>query len=235
VADRRRRPQLSDEAAAYVRELIMSGQLRPGAFIRQDRVADELEMSATPVREGLLALRGEGFVHLEPRRGFVVAPLSEQDIRDMFFAQGVLAGELAARAARSATAEDIEVLVRLQRELDEAASTGALDELERLNHRFHRQINLSAAAPKLAWLLGVAGRYAPRRFFYMIGGWADASVEDHSDILAALKGRDADAASDAMRHHFAHAGELLAKHFAQVDTASTSPDGIRTASGEPAA
>ena len=53
--------------AGYVRELIMSGNLRPGEFIRQERIADELELSATPVREGLLSLRGEGFVELKPR------------------------------------------------------------------------------------------------------------------------------------------------------------------------
>ena len=70
-----RRGQLSDEVAGYVRELIMSGNLRPGEFIRQERIADELQLSATPVREGLLLLRGEGFLELKPRRGFVVAPL----------------------------------------------------------------------------------------------------------------------------------------------------------------
>lgn len=195
----------------------MSGQLRPGAFIRQDRIADELEMSATPVREGLLALRGEGFVQLEPRKGFVVAPLSAQDIRDMFYAQGVLAGELAARAAAAATPGLIDRLVALQHELDTAASTGAFDELERLNHRFHREINLAAGAPKLAWLLSVAGRYVPRRFHHMIEGWSDASVEDHSDILTALTEHDEAAANDAMRSHFLHAGDLLARHFADAD------------------
>jgi hypothetical protein len=45
-----RRGQLSDEVAGYVRELIMSGNLRPGEFVRQERIADELELSATPVR-----------------------------------------------------------------------------------------------------------------------------------------------------------------------------------------
>src|ERR1700728_2398733 len=93
------RRQLSDEVASYVRELIMSGHLQPGDFIRQERIADELELSATPVREGLLCLKGEGFVQLKPRRGFVVAPLSAADIRDLFTAQALLAGELVGRAA----------------------------------------------------------------------------------------------------------------------------------------
>jgi DNA-binding FadR family transcriptional regulator len=57
------RRQLSDEVASYVRELIMSGRLRPGDFIRQERIADELELSATPVREGLWRRRRPGTSH----------------------------------------------------------------------------------------------------------------------------------------------------------------------------
>ena len=54
-----RRGQLSDEVADYVRELIMSGKLRSGDFIRQERIADELELSATPVRERRARCLGE--------------------------------------------------------------------------------------------------------------------------------------------------------------------------------
>jgi DNA-binding GntR family transcriptional regulator len=93
------RQQLSTEVANYVRELIMSGKLRSGDFIRQDHLADQLKLSATPVREGLLSLRGEGFVELLPRRGFMVSPLSAADVRDLFTAQALLAGELVSRAA----------------------------------------------------------------------------------------------------------------------------------------
>ncbi len=79
---KRRRPRLSDEAAAHVRELIISGQLTAGEFVRPETVAHELDISATPAREGLLALQSEGFLRVEPRRGFLVSPLSAQDIRD---------------------------------------------------------------------------------------------------------------------------------------------------------
>src|SRR3954464_12370408 len=95
----RRRQQLPEEVASYVRELIISGSVRPGEFLRMERIAEAVGVSNTPVREGLLALRSEGFVRLVPRRGVVVEPFSRQDIHDIFWTQGVLAGELAARAA----------------------------------------------------------------------------------------------------------------------------------------
>nr|MDT0663888.1 GntR family transcriptional regulator [Micromonospora sp. DSM 115978] len=77
-----RRPQLAEEVAAHLRDMIMSGQVWPGEFIRLDDVAKDLGVSVTTVREALLTLRGEDMVELEPRRGYVVAPLSRQDIKD---------------------------------------------------------------------------------------------------------------------------------------------------------
>jgi DNA-binding GntR family transcriptional regulator len=210
---RRERPQLSDEVANHVRELIMSGQLRPGEFIRSERLAEELDLSATPVREGLLALRGEGFVLLKPRRGFLVAPLSGSDIRDLFTAQALLAGELVARAADRLTDQELDELRHIDDALNRAARSGDADEVERLNHAFHRVLNLAADAPKLAWMLSVSVRFAPHRFFATIPGWANASADDHASILAALRARNGEAARAAMRSHIGNAGRLLAQHF----------------------
>jgi DNA-binding GntR family transcriptional regulator len=81
-ARRRTRVPVSDEVAAHVRAQIMGGSLQPAEFVEE--VADDLSVSATPVREGLHALRGEGFLDLEPRRGFVVALLSLEDVEDLF-------------------------------------------------------------------------------------------------------------------------------------------------------
>jgi len=49
-------------------------------------------VSNTPVREGLLSLRSEGFVRLVPRRGFIAAPFTQQDVQDLFWAHAQLAG-----------------------------------------------------------------------------------------------------------------------------------------------
>jgi DNA-binding GntR family transcriptional regulator len=207
------RRQLSDEVASYVRELIMSGHLRSGEFIRQERIAEELELSATPVREGLLSLKGEGFVELKPRRGFVVAPLSASDVRDLFTAQALLAGELVSRATARMTPDDLRELNKVHRELRKAATAGDGDAVERLNHDFHRRINLLADAPRLAWMLSISTKFAPRRFFATIPGWSKASAQDHAAILKAITDRDAEQARAAMMRHMENAGELLAANF----------------------
>ncbi|NKZ03351.1 GntR family transcriptional regulator [Actinomadura latina] len=208
-----RRRQLSDEVAAYVRDLIMSGQVGHGEFLRLERIAEDLGISVTPVREALLSLRGEGFVTLEPRRGFMPAPLTRQDVQDLFEAQAYFAGELAARAAAGRVAEpELASLDRFQAQLEAAFAAGDSAGIERANHEFHRLINLSAGSPKTAWLLRTVVRYAPRRFYASIDGWTRASVDDHQLVLAALRAGDADAARQAMRAHIRHAGTLLVVH-----------------------
>ncbi|MGP4029151.1 GntR family transcriptional regulator [Actinomadura sp. 3N407] len=207
-----RRRQLSDEVAAYVRELIMSGQVGHGEFLRLERIAEDLGISVTPVREALLSLRGEGFVTLEPRRGFMPAPLTRQDVQDLFEAQAYFAGELAARAAEKVTEAELESLDRTQGLLEQASRAKDSEAIERANHQFHRVINLCADSPKTAWLLRLVVRYAPRRFYSSIQGWSQASVDDHHLVLAALRAGDADAARQAMRAHIRHAGTLLVVH-----------------------
>jgi DNA-binding GntR family transcriptional regulator len=214
VSTRDERPQLSDEAAAYVRELIISGQLRPGEFIRLERLATELAMSATPVRQALVTLRGEGFLQLAPRRGFQVSELRVDDILDLFAVQAFVAGELAAHAARLISDDQLARLKSILTELEQAMHSGDTDAGESLAHEFHEMVFDAADRPKLVWLLHISGRYEPRRFYSNITGWARLSIREHKTVFAALKKRDVDRARSAMADHVHHLGRLVADNFA---------------------
>lgn len=202
------RGQLFVEAANYVRELIISGQLQPGQRVKPEFVAERLDISTTPAREALHALVGEGFLRLEPRRGFSVARLTGADIRDVFRANSLLAGELAARAAERITPDSLEVLQQIQAQI--IAARDDAEQVETLNHAFHREVNLLADAPKIAIVLRTLSKYAPRQFFGTIHGWPAATIHDHGDLLTALAAKDAEAARAAMAAHIEHAGDLLA-------------------------
>jgi DNA-binding GntR family transcriptional regulator len=209
------RPQLSDEAASHIRALIMSGQMRPGESVRAETLGAALSISTTPAREALQALRVEGFLELVPRRGFQVAPLTGEDIEDLFQVQGLIAGEMAARAAIRATAAELDELAALHHELLAAAGRKDFMMLEEKNHAFHREINLIAGSRKTLWVLNLMSRYVPRRFYSEIEGWPSATFDDHSKVLEFLKNRDADGAREAMQEHVAHAGRLLARQFTE--------------------
>ena len=215
VTSKPARRQLSDEASAYVRGLIMSGELRPGASVRPETIGEALGISTTPAREALQGLRVEGFLELLPRRGFQVAPLSGQDIRDLFQVQALIAGELAARAAGTATEDEVAELEALHHELIAAARRADQELLEEKNHAFHRQVNLMARSRKIVWSLSLITRYVPRQFYSSIPGWPKATMEDHSQLLEGIRARDPETTRRAMIEHIVHAGELLAEHFDQ--------------------
>lgn len=198
---RLRRQQLSEEVATYVRELIVTGEVKPGEFLRLEPIADAVGLSNTPVREGLLTLRSEGFVRLAPRRGFVVAPFNSQDVRDLFWAQSVLAGELAARAAATATTTELANMDSLVEAHTRAAAIGDLEGVATLGHRFHRQVNLAAGSRRLALLLGSVVRHLPNRFYASIEGKVQETLDQHPPIIEALRRKDAEGARRLMTEH----------------------------------
>lgn len=213
--DGRRYVQLSEAVQSHTRDLIISGELPVGSFIRLDRLAEELNISVTPVREGLLRLRGSGLVELAPRRGFVVAPFDPDDIRDLFVAQGLLAGELAKRATSRFTDADVDELAEHHEALKAAALDRRVADVEGHNHRFHRKINTGAGAPKIATLLRMGTQYVPTHFFSSQPDWVDASIREHEKILWGLREREPELVRVKMNDHIIHAGELLAAHLAE--------------------
>ncbi len=210
------RPQLSEEVATHIRDLIMAGSLRPGERLRLEDLAAQLGVSITPVREALLTLRSEDMVELQPRRGYVVAPMSRQDIEDVFALQANLAGELAARASRRTSQDQLAELNDLQAALRTAADEARLPELEQLEFSFHRLINRVTESRKLARFLHTATRYTPHRFYASDPAWRANMVSDHQALLEALAARDADAARAAMARHFSDGAERLLKHLDDV-------------------
>lgn len=204
-----RRRQLSEEVAAYVREMIVSGEIRQGEHLRMEPIAEAVGVSNTPVREGLLLLRNEGFVRLLPRRGFVVAPFTRQDVSDIFWAQSVLAGELAARAATRMTDQGLDQLEALNTAYTQAIEDGDTTAVADLGHQFHRAINLAADSHRLATLQGAIVKNLPNRFYTAIEGQVSDSHHEHPHILEALRARDAEAARDLMATHVGSAASRL--------------------------
>ncbi|MGC4896256.1 GntR family transcriptional regulator [Micromonospora sp. DT31] len=205
-------PQLSETVAGLLRDRIMSGQLRPGERIRLEEVAQQTGLSITPVREALLMLRAEDMVELQPRRGHVVAPLSRQDIVDVFALQGHIAGELAARVAADITAEQLDDLWQQHERLRRAAQARQVSRVEQLEYEFHRQINRLADARKLSWLLRTVTRYTPSRFYAADPEWRAGMVADHEALLDALRAHDPAAVRPVMARHFTDGAERLIKH-----------------------
>lgn len=204
-----RRAQLSDEVAGHLRAAIMSGALPPGTFIRLDETAAKLGVSVTPVREALLKLRGEGMVQLEPHRGHVVLPLTRQDVDDIFWLQATIARELATTATENITDADIDELERVNEALSAAVATTDTEAVAALEFAFHRTFNHATGRIKLAWFLLHVARYMPLLVYAADGDWGRAAVDNHRQLIAALRGRDVDAVVEHTAWQFADGARRL--------------------------
>ncbi|MBB4158250.1 DNA-binding GntR family transcriptional regulator [Streptomyces cinereoruber] len=183
--------------------------MRPGEFLRIERVAEAVGVSSTPAREGLLILKAEGLVRLVPRRGFVVTPFTRQDVRDLFWAQAQLSARLAARAAQRISPEGIARLESTHHAYQDAVDSGAAVLVADLGHAFHREINLSADSRRLTLLLGSVVKHLPNRFYAAIEGQVAATRIEHPLLLDSLRRRQAHRAGALMERHILAGADRL--------------------------
>jgi DNA-binding GntR family transcriptional regulator len=210
------RPQLAEDIARFVRKRIFDGTYPAGNYIRLEQLAGELGTSVTPVREALFGLRAEGLLRQQPHRGFVVLPVTRRDIADVSHVQAHIGGMLAARAADHISGDQLSELERIQEELEKAYTQDDYEGAVRLNHEFHRGVNVAANSPKLAQLMSQTTRYALESVFPTVEGWPEQSVRDHRRVLTALQERDGELARAAMADHLCAAAKPLIDHLERL-------------------
>ncbi|MBA2676567.1 GntR family transcriptional regulator [Ramlibacter sp.] len=202
---------LHDEAAARLRERIFDGDLAPGSFLDEAKLAEQLEISRTPLREALKVLTAEGLVRHEPRRGCFVAEVTEKDLDDIFPVIALLEGRCAYEAARRATDADLLALDALHGKLARHAAARRIKDYYEANFTIHEAIIaladnrwLAQAIADLRKILKLARLqqlHAPGRL--------EQSLSEHLAVFAALKARDPEGAEAAMRTHLVRQREAL--------------------------
>lgn len=206
------RTNLKDVVADHIRNLIFSGQLRPDQKIDQDELAERLGVSKLPVREALIRLENEALVRGVPRRGVFVAPLTREDVRDHYQIYGMVEGIAAQRAAARLDDTQLEHLATLVEQMHTGDDP---DRQEKLNHEFHRAVNLAGSSPKLLSVLQLLSKTMPARFYEFASGWAVEAAGQHQRIMQALQVRDCAEAEAAMRDHIVSGGEFAIRMLEQ--------------------
>jgi len=128
----------STDAYHQIRRWIVEGRLRPDERLIEQRLAEELELSRTPVREALRMLQSEGLVTLEPNRGARVRALAVADIADLYELRGRLEAMAAELAAARATDDQLARLADAEARFAAAAEQASGGDLEALRAMFHQ-------------------------------------------------------------------------------------------------
>lgn len=183
------------------RDLIMC-KFRPGEIITQKALIERYRASKTPLREALKLLTHEGLIQPLPSRGYLVTPITLEDVQDLFDVRQVL--ELAAieRAVECATEEQFAALEKLVGELDILKSNDAATRWYMTNLEFHVFMATISGNHRLAQLLRHVLQDLSRVFVldWDEGRYNDSEpmVRSHMEIVKALQKRDLQSAKGVL-------------------------------------
>src|SRR5215813_10032403 len=121
-----------DAVYEVLRRSILDGALPPGHRLRSDVLANDLNVSRTPVREALRKLETEGLVDAS-RSGLVVGQSTEEDLIEIFYMREALEGMAARLAAENATRAEVDELKALFEDMETLAAHGDISELREVN------------------------------------------------------------------------------------------------------
>jgi DNA-binding GntR family transcriptional regulator len=218
-----RRSTLGEEVYETLKALVMEHTLPPGDRINIDALARELDVSPTPVREGLARLESDGLVRKRPLAGYTVSPLlTRAEFNDMFDMRLVLEGAAARWAALRATAESRAEIAKRAR-VSATPAQGESDrwhshaEFTNLDTHFHDLIAAVAGNPLLRD--SIARLHAHLHLHRLFFPFAEAGTtgKEHRRIASAIRAGDADAAEAAMHDHLNRARERHLPAF-EIDT-----------------
>lgn len=197
---------LKNKVYRELRRAIIMGRCAPGTKINIRQMAEDYGTSITPIREALQMLNQEGLVTIRPHSGYLVARLTLKQLRDLLELREIL--ELAAvqKAAVRIDEEQLEALERIHTGYtgdDDAAYERYTDE----NRHFHYLIARATGNQELAQ----AVRHLHDRLarFMVLCHAGQTMQRTHGRIVAALRGRDADAARLAMQDELTAAHEII--------------------------
>lgn len=195
----------SERAYARVREMVLTGELEPGAVLNQAVLARQIGISTTPLREALRRLAQQGLVELGAHRDARVAPLDAAEARDLVELRQDLDPLAAGLAAQRRTAADLaemaDSLARLE-SLPEDPSPAQLAGHRRFHAALYRASHNAVLVETLDGLWDKTDRY---RRHALRAGRSDEEVaqraEEHRLLVEAVSDRDAAAATELMRRH----------------------------------
>lgn len=203
-------PTRSTRSSAVYQRLragILNGEFPPETWLREEQLAADLQVSRTPVREAIHRLEAEGLVQVFPRRGAQVVGLALEELDEVYDLRAALETLAASRAIGRISGDELR---RARKALDDARAALARGDLEALivaSDEFHAVVYRASHSVRLwttiAGLSDVIRRY--RTASLSVAHRAAAVIEEHAQLLEAIRDGDRDGVVRLMAAHIEHA------------------------------
>ena len=205
---------LRDVVFKTLRQAILKGDLLPGERLVEIRLAKDLGVSRTPIREAIRMLELEGLVIIIPRRGAEVAGITGKSLRDVLEVRKALEELAIELACERMDEDDIKELSLAMDDFRKAVDKMDLIEIAKTDENFHDVIFKSTDNDKLMLLVGNLREqmYRYRVEYIKDSGKRALLITEHEGILEALKARDVDLAKEHIKQHIDNQETTVAKN-----------------------
>lgn len=190
-----------------LRDGILLGRYPRGSALTEIRLATELGVSRTPVREAFCQLELDGLVVSTPNKGVVVQGFDQEDMFDLYEVRSHMESLAAGRAALQMTKEQIRKLRAAYEQEKEFVSSGNVEAMQRSDALFHDLIFGGSGSKILQNILSPINAYTRQARYVSLSaeGRSQQVLQEHQRILEAIEKQDAESARKHMQEHIANA------------------------------
>jgi DNA-binding GntR family transcriptional regulator len=197
------KPRASDQVESELRRLILTLELEPGLALSESTLIKRFGWGRTPLREAFQRLSEQGLLQTIPQHGAVITPLNLFDFVEVMDALSLVIGPAASLACKRLTEAELSQLDELVTQAETAALAGDFERLSALDYEFHSVLAQATGNRYLSDYLRRLHQIA-RRFNF--AAWkrernATPSLDEHRQLAAFFRARDAAAAKEAMLQH----------------------------------
>jgi DNA-binding GntR family transcriptional regulator len=196
---------LSEKVYRFLRDGIAEGRYQTGDCLIEMKIAEELGVSRTPVREALKQLELEDLVSSHPNRGVVVKSFTNEDLQDVSTIRHLLEGQAAFWAAQRVTDEQLKELKEVVELMEFYTAKNDITHLVALDTRFHELIYEASGSRTIRHILASLHHNIrkARQSSLTLPDRAPNSLAEHLSIYHAIEQKDAQAAKEYMEAHVA--------------------------------
>jgi DNA-binding GntR family transcriptional regulator len=203
-----------------LKERILSGELEPGQSLIEEAIAAELAISRTPLREAIQRLESEELVIRQPNGRLRIAPISREEVEEIFVIRSMLEGIVARYAAQNATEADIRELAVKLDNIRYATEQGGEKEVLLSGSEFHTFLyQLSGQKTTIKLLNTLKDRIS--RYRRLIPkhdkGRQGKAIDEHRRIYEYIAAHDPDGAERAMKEHILNSMQTAVDSIRQIE------------------
>ncbi len=214
---------LTDRVYRAIKDRILSQEIEVGCRLRDDDLAEQLDVSRTPVREASMRLAQEGLLEIVPRSGTRVRTFSERDIEEIWDLRVALEALAVRKAATSISPERLEYLRLMHKRSEVGIKADDTQFALEFDEALHRIILEASGNQRLQRIMATINDLV--ELFRNIGArtpFHRGYTYQHREILEALRDRDTEAAARALTQHLEMSKKELLRDFHQRELLASS-------------